>query len=153
MWRVSPMKKVGVPRTPLSSADATSCSTCRASVVVVQVAHELLDVEADLGGVPDQVLELELVLVGEEDDVHLPEASLPRGRLGGERRQLGVGVDRQRQVAGDVAQPVAEVRAQLVADAADARAERALVVEVLDEGQRRVDRPERRGRARGRPVG
>ena len=43
-------------------------------------------------------------------------------------------------MAGDVAQPVAEVRAQLLADPAHAGAEGALEVEVLDQRQRRVDR-------------
>ena len=134
------MKKVGVPRTPLSSADGDVVGDVAGQVVVVEVAQELLHVEVEPGGVADEVLQLELVLVGEEHVVHVPVAALPCRRLGAQRGQLGVRVDRQGQVAGDVAQPVAEVRAQLLADPAHARAEGALEVEVLDQRQRRVDR-------------
>ena len=91
---------------------------------------------------PHQVLGLQLVLVGEEPVVHLPEAALRGrglGRLGGE---LGPRVDvRERQVAHDVAQVVAEPPAQRRAQAGGARAEGALEVQELHQGERRVDRP------------
>ena len=63
-----------------------------------------------------------------------------RGRLDGQRGQLGVGVHLQRQVSRHVAQAVAEVGPHLVRRPGGPRAELALVVEVLDEGQLGVDR-------------
>ena len=95
-----------MPRAPLASALATSARTRAAWRLVLEVARRTLDVEAELAGVAEQVLELELVLVGEQQVVHLPEAALrarrprPRGRrarragarrsaAGGGRRSAG----------------------------------------------------------------
>ena len=81
--RWSPTKKVGVPRAPLASALATSLRTLLRGVVVVEVAQELFDVEVEVGGVARDVLVLELVLVCEQEVVHLPEAPLESGGNGG----------------------------------------------------------------------
>ena len=40
----------------------------------MEVVGEALDVEPELAGVRDEVLVLQLVLVGEQEVVHLPEA-------------------------------------------------------------------------------
>lgn len=118
MWRWSPMKKVGVPRTPL------------------------FEVEPQLGGVQHEVVVGQTVLVLEEQLVHLPEASLAMGCLGGMCCQFGMGVDLEREVPHHVAQVVAEVGTQFVAHSTDPGAERALVVHELHQGQGRILPPD-----------
>ena len=81
MCRRSPTKNVGVPRAPLASALATSSRMRPVVRALVEVAHEPLDVEVELAGVADEVLDLELVLVLEQQVVHLPEAALGGGGL------------------------------------------------------------------------
>ena len=105
-----PTKKVGVPRAPLASASATSSLIRDGVALFVDIAEELLDVEAEASGVAGEVLELELVLVGEEQVVHLPEPALRGGSLRGGGGELGMRVHvRKRQVPEDVPQVVAEV--------------------------------------------
>ena len=99
---------------------------------------ELLDVEPELLGVADEILPLELVLVREEQVVHLPERALVGGGLARLGCELGVQVDVvQRQVAPDVLQ-VAVAGEQLADDGLGLPAERALEVAVLDDRDRRV---------------
>ena len=86
----------------------------------------------------DQVAQRELVLVGEQRVVHLPERALARGRLGRLGGELGVRVDVvERQVAPDVAQ-LAEVRQQLADHRLGLAAVRALEVAVLEQRHRGV---------------
>src|SRR5439155_2237324 len=50
-----------------------------------EIVLETADVEADRGGIADEVPILERALMLEEHVVHLPEGTLRRGRLGGLR--------------------------------------------------------------------
>src|SRR5690606_5637258 len=50
--------------TRLRAGDVLPDAVCQ--VLPLQVTHELLDIEAELGGIPDEVLHLQLVLPGEE---------------------------------------------------------------------------------------
>ena len=107
--------------------------------LVAHVGVEPLEVEAARGGVLAEVVGLEPGLVGEQLVVHLPESALPRGCLGRDGGEIGVGVHvLQRQVPHDVPHAVAEVGGQLGAHAGGPRAERALEIEVLDHGVRGV---------------
>jgi hypothetical protein len=111
-------------------------------VVVLEVAQEHLDVEAEPCGVPSEVREVQLVRVGEQEIVHLSEASLGLGRDRGPGGGLRVGVYvDEGQVAEDVAELVAEVLSQLRGDPGAPRAERALVLAVLDQRERGVQGP------------
>jgi hypothetical protein len=49
------MKKVGVPETPVRSAESPSSVTPCGAAIGAQVIPELLDVEAELAGVADQI--------------------------------------------------------------------------------------------------
>ena len=141
MCRRSPTKNVGVPRAPLASALATSLAHARREGPR-RGRGEPLDVEAELAGVADEVLDSSRSWWREQEVVHLPEAPLRARRLGRLGGELGVVVHvGERQVAEDVAQVVAEALVQLAHDAGRAAAERALEVAVLDERQRRVGRP------------
>ena len=138
-WRRPLTKKVGCPARAARLRARDVGAHPGVHLVPVEVADELLDVEPQVAGVADQVLELQLVLVLEEQVVQVPEPPLP---VGGDRRpgsELGVLVDVvQRQVTEHVAQVVAELLAELAGHAGGAGAEGALEVAVLDEGQRRV---------------
>ena len=105
-----------------------------------QVVAEALDVEAELARrSATRSARRELVLVGEQQVVHLPERALRAGGLGGLGGELGVRVHVvERQVAQDVAQVVARVDEQLADDLLGLAAVRALEVAVLDERDRRV---------------
>ena len=94
------MKNVGVPDTPLASALRTSSAIARSVPAPAQVLREAIEVEAEVGGVPVEVARRQLVLVGEQPVVHLPEAALRARGLGRLGRDLRVGVDVvERQVA------------------------------------------------------
>ena len=113
----------------------------RGADAFAQVVGEAFDVETELLGVADQVVELERVLVLEQEVVHLPERALLGGGLGGLRGELSVGVDVvQRQVPPDVAD-VAEVAQELADDRLRLPAVGALEVAVLDDRDRRLERP------------
>ena len=130
------MKKVGVPETPLRSALSTSSATRAAPARWRESVGESLDVEAELPGVAHEILRLELVLVGEEQVVHLPERALVGGGLARLGRELGGQVDVvQGQVAPDVLQ-VAGAGEELADDGLGLPAERALEVAVLDDRDR-----------------
>ena len=104
-----------------------------------QLVAKARHVEPELLGVADEVLDVERVLVGEQQVVHLPEAALRRGRLRGLGGQLGVRVHvGERQVAEHEAHVLAEVVEQLAHDRLGLPAVRALEVAVLDERDRRV---------------
>ena len=94
------MKNVGVPETPLGSADSTSSAILPGALALAQVLREPLDVESELRRVADEVRARERVLVVEQRSCisqNLPCAAAASARLGGE---LGVRVDVvQRQVA------------------------------------------------------
>ena len=88
------MNRVGVPRTspdasPLSTSRRITLEDARAGPLLV----ELLEVEFELGGVAPQVVVLERLLAMKEQLVHVPEAVLERGCLGGGRRRERVRVD------------------------------------------------------------
>jgi hypothetical protein len=71
---------------------------------------ELTDVHPDLTCIAAKVGQLERLLALEEQIVHLPEAILSGGLLGGLGGELGVRVDlAKREMAEDEAEPVAEV--------------------------------------------
>ena len=146
------MKKVGVPETPLRSAQSTSSATRAGAGVLAQVVREPLDVEAELARrSATRSRGRERVLVVEQQVVHLPERSLLGGRLGRLGRELRARVDvGQRQVAPDVAD-VAEVGEQLADDRLGPAAVRALEVAVLDDASPARPRARACGRARGRP--
>ena len=141
-----------MPVTPLRSAESTSSSIRAACACVAQVVAEALEVEAELLGVAAQVAGSQLVLVVEQQVVHLPERALGGRRLGGLGGELGVRVDvGERQVAPDVAD-VAEVGEQLADDRLGPAAVGALEVAVLDHASP-APRPGRGGgRARDRPA-
>ena len=102
----------------------------------VDVAEEPLDVEAEAPGVASEILELKLVLVCEEQVMHVPEPVLDASRLRGRGREFGVGVHvGERQVPDDVPQTVAEVFPNLLGHSRGAGAKRALEVCVLHQGQ------------------
>ena len=73
--------------------------------MLAQLAGEVLDIEAELLRVADEIGWLECVLVVEQQVVHLPERALFGGCLGCLGSELGLGMDiAQRQVAPDVAE-------------------------------------------------
>src|SRR5215218_9693945 len=81
---------------------------------VVDRADELLDVQLEVRGVPDEILELELVLVPEEQVVHVPEPALAIGGDGGPGGELRMRVDvGKRQVPEHVPQVVTEAFPEL----------------------------------------
>ena len=115
----------------------------RRAGALAESVGEPLDVEPELLGVANEILRLQLVLVGEEQVVHLPERALVGGGLARLGRELGGQVDVvQRQVAPDVLQ-VAVAGEQLADDGLGLPAERALEVAVLDDRDRRVVGPTR----------
>jgi hypothetical protein len=80
-----------------------------------QVVLEARQVEPEPGRVTPQGLVVEVFLVREEEVVHLPEASLGGGRLGGLGGAAGVRVHRvERKVPEHEAQPIAHLRSQLL---------------------------------------
>ena len=97
------MKNVGVPDTPLRSAESTSSATRAAPARLASWSAELARVEAGFGGVADQVGHQQRILVAQQQVVHGPEGALPGGGLRGLGGELGVRVDIvQREVAPDV---------------------------------------------------
>ncbi|MGH3625274.1 MAG: hypothetical protein ACRDQ5_26400 [Sciscionella sp.] len=48
-----------------------------------EIGSEPVEFQAQPGGIGDQVIEAEVVLVGQQDVVHLPELALGGGVLGG----------------------------------------------------------------------
>ena len=83
------------------------------------------------------------MLVGEQLVVHRPEAALRIRRLGRFGGVQGVRMDlREREVAVDKAQAVAEAPLELGDDGEGAPGVRALIVAVLDQRQRGVGRRE-----------
>ena len=132
-------KNVGVPDTPLRSADSTSWPDTSGVHVLVELLAEARDVEPELLGVAEQVLLHQVVLPGQQQVVHLPEPPLLPGRLGRLGRELGLGMHvGQRQV------PPHEADVLLPEDGADGglglAAVRALEVAVLDDGDGGVSR-------------
>ena len=80
-----------------------------AVVAALQRTTEALDVEPQRGGGGDQVLVFQPLLWCEEEVVQLPELALRGRRFGGFGRVEGVRVRRrEREVAKDEAQPIAE---------------------------------------------
>ena len=79
--------------TPLRSALSTSASIAAACTSSRSASSEPLGIDAEGLRVADEVVELQLVLVGEQPVVHLPEASLRAGRLHRLGGELGVRVD------------------------------------------------------------
>ena len=144
------MKNVGVPETPLRSAESTSSATRAASLVRAQVVREALDVEAELVARTDQVGRRSASWCAKQQVVHLPERALrrppprpPRRRAAraGARRSAAGGARRSARRRGRRA-----ARARRLGLAAV----RALEVAVLDERDRRVGRARGCGRAPGR---
>src|SRR5919204_596787 len=108
-------------------------------LVVAELLVEAVDVESELQGVAPEVTRRELVLVGKQQIVHLPERALRGGRLGGLGRDLGSAMHVvQREMAPHVAQVVAERQQQLAHHDLGLAAVGALVVAVLHERHRRV---------------
>ncbi len=100
-----------------------------------------IDVEPDLAGVALEGVDFEVLLLGEQPVVELPELA-PLGRH--RRRQVGgrgVLVHRQRQVLPDDAHVVAIDLFDPLEGRTDPRAERSLKVRKLGDGHRRVRRP------------
>ena len=87
------MKNVGVPDTPLMSADSTSSAIRAERLALADVLAELVDVEAERLGVGYQVLDHQPILVREQRIVHVPEAALGGGRLRRLGRDLRMRVD------------------------------------------------------------
>jgi hypothetical protein len=93
-----------------------------------KIRDELRLVQPDRGGVPDQILLVERVLVIEQRIVHRPELALRPGRL---RRALGVRVGRgEREVAENQPHPRAESALQLLDDRLGLAADWALIITV-----------------------
>ena len=98
------MKNVGVPETPLRSADSTSWATRAACTCRFRSSWNRSPSRPSSLGVPHQVVGPQLVLVVEQQVVHRPERALRGRRLGGLGGELGLRVDvGQRQVPPDVA--------------------------------------------------
>jgi hypothetical protein len=115
------------------------CDTSGAGVLT-QRGREAVEVEAELLGVADEVVEAKSVLMVEQEVVHLPERALVAGRLRALGGELGVRVDvGERQVPPDV-HDVAELAEELTDDRLRLAAEGALEIALLDDGDRRVDR-------------
>src|SRR5918996_4388001 len=84
--------------------------------VLTQGGREAVEVEAELLGVADEVVEAKSVLMVEQEVVHLPERALVGGRLRGLGGELGMRVDvGERQVPPDV-HAVAELAEELTDD-------------------------------------
>ena len=132
------MKNVGVPETPLSSALATSSDTrarTRARAAPRGSGRRRDPAPPRTG----EVARRELVLVAEQQVVHLPELALGGGGLGRLGGHLGARVDVvERQVAPDVAHVVAVGRQQLADHLLGLTAVGALEVAVLEQRHRRV---------------
>jgi hypothetical protein len=100
-----------------------------------QVVPEAFDVEPELPRIPHQIDRAQLILVGEQHVMHLPEGALGGGRLGGFGSELRSGVDvGERKVPPHV--PDAPVGQQLAHDRLGLAAVRALEVPELDHGDR-----------------
>ena len=100
----------------------------------LQLAVEARDVQADRRSVVSQLGVAQLVLVGKEAVVHLPEAILCAGGLRGLRGGRSPGVQTgQRHVAEDEAKLIAEVREQLVYHRVGLATVGALEIAVFDE--------------------
>jgi hypothetical protein len=84
-------KNVGVPDTPLASAESTSSAIL--SGPAAQVLPEGRHVQAQAGRVPHQVGRPQLALMTHQAVVHRPERALRCSGLRGLRRQLGPRVD------------------------------------------------------------
>jgi hypothetical protein len=106
----------------------------------VDVLLELLDVETDFLGVLLKIRALEILLVGEELVVHLPELALRLGRHSGLGRKRRIRVKGQGGVPEEVANLVRVVLDELVQGGQDAAAEGALEVGEGDDGDLRLAR-------------
>ena len=104
----------------------------------VEVGLPPRDVEPELRRVPVERRAIELGVVRVELVVHLPELPLLARRLGGQRRGHGVVVKRQRVVAEHQRQVGAVRLQQRVEGGLDPRAEGALKVGELDQGDLRL---------------
>ena len=82
-----------VPRTSPDASPLDVPSNTLEDARAGPVLVELREVEFELGGVAPQVVVLERLLAMEEQLVHVPEAVLERGRLGGGRCRERVRVD------------------------------------------------------------
>ena len=144
--RVPLTKKVGVPVTPKAAPSLSSASTLSLNLPESSAALNLRHVEAQLLRVLLERRAIERLLVGEQLVVHLPELPL---LVGGQRRlgrQVGLVVERQRELLEGDAQLPLVVGLELPHRRHRAAAERAL--EVAPGHQR--DR--RRGRTLDRRV-
>src|SRR4051794_25600423 len=104
-----------------------------------EVAGEPVHVQTELLGVADEVLRVELVLVLEEEVVHLPERPLFGGGLAPFGGLTGVRVDVvERQVAPDIGE-VGKFAQQFPDHRFGSAAVRAFEVAVLHHGHGRVD--------------
>jgi hypothetical protein len=98
------------------------------------VGVEAVDVEPELGRAAAQVVVLQRSLAVEQQGVHLPEAVLQRGRLGGRRGGKRVRMDlRQREVAEREAHAIPDVGLDALDFPERAARVRTLVVAILDD--------------------
>ena len=89
------MKKLGVPATPLASALATSSAT-RSECSLRRSSSEKRSTSSPSASAwRFQVLDRQLLLVGEQLVVHAPEIPLGGGRLGRLGGQLSMGHGRR----------------------------------------------------------
>jgi hypothetical protein len=111
--------------------------------MLVEVAPKPLGIEAQLLGMPDELLVVERRLLVEETVVQLPEFALDPCRFGRLGRVLGVRVlFAQREVAEHHPQAIAQAPPELLDDRVGHAAERALEVAIFDQRNRRVGRAE-----------
>ena len=97
------MKNVGVPDTPLRSAESMSLSILASPLL--RRSRVNCSMSRPSSRVPDQVFSCQRALVIEQDLVHWPELALHRRGFGGLGRELGVRVDiGERQVPPHIAQ-------------------------------------------------
>ena len=96
---VRPMMALPIDEECRSARDAADIGRlnvlCDAGLVdvVPQVIAEAVDVEAELAGVADEIGRRELVLVREQEVVHLPEGALCAGSLSSLGGELSTRVD------------------------------------------------------------
>ncbi len=109
LWRSPLMKKArGAVHAAAHAVDEVALDL-RQEAVLLEVAREATHVEPQVGRVRQQRGCLEVLLVLEEQVVHLPEPSLRAGGLRGLRGQQRVRVELgEREVAEDEADPVSD---------------------------------------------
>jgi len=122
-----------------------------------ELVLESCDVEPHLPGVSDQRRRVQLLLMPEQQVVHLPEPPLRRRGLRGLRGLLRVVVpERDGEVSEDETQAVAQGGQQAADDGRCSRTMRALEVAVFQQGDPRARGPERvipRGDGDGEELG